>query len=103
MRLCCCSVWFCPEGEGCQRFHACCSVTVIELCSPSLLKNAVVEMLASHGLQSTVVSEPLTPIQASRRYPRSVSVGELLGGPMLWAALVIAVFAIAWVFWIVLR
>ncbi|MGO1497593.1 MAG: hypothetical protein ACTIKK_07790 [Agrococcus casei] len=66
-------------------------------------ERGVVEMLASHGLQSTVVSEPLTPIQASRRYPRSVSVGELLGGPMLWAALVIAVFAIAWVFWIVLR
>lgn len=58
-----------------------------------------VEMLASHGLQSAIISEPLTPIQASRRYPRSVSVGELASGPMLWAALVAAVIVIAWAIW----
>lgn len=59
----------------------------------------VVEMLGSRGLQSTVISEPLTPVQASRRYRGSVSAGELIGGPLLWAALVVAVIVIAWALW----
>lgn len=63
----------------------------------------VVETLESRGLQSTVISEPLTPIQASRRYRRSVSVGELIGGPMLWVTLVVAVIATAWALWSVVH
>lgn len=61
--------------------------------------HGVVEILASRGLPSTVISEPLTPIQASRRYRRSVSVGELTGGPMLWAAIVVSVIVTVWALW----
>lgn len=59
----------------------------------------MVEVLASHGVRSTVISEQLTPIQASRRYRRSVSVGELVSGPMLWAAPAAAVIVVAWEVW----
>lgn len=63
----------------------------------------VVEKLASRGLRSTVISEPLRPLEASRRYRGAVSVGELVGGPLLWAALAVAVAVIAWALWNVLR
>lgn len=61
--------------------------------------HGVVEILVSRGLPSTVISEPLTPIQASTRYRRSVSVVELIGGPMLWVVLVVAVIVIFWALW----
>lgn len=56
----------------------------------------MVQALASRGVQPTVIGEPLTPHQASRRYRNAVGFGELISGTMVGAALVIPTIIVVW-------
>jgi hypothetical protein len=59
----------------------------------------VVRSLAALGCEPVVVSEPLTPLQASRRYGRAAGFGEMIGEPLVWAAILVPLAVVVWAVW----
>jgi len=59
----------------------------------------LVRQLAAGGLSPEVVATPLTPLQAHRRYPGSVSVAERGAVPALWALVLLPLVVAVVVMW----